>query len=301
VIPANGRLQRGGDSTYQFVQDASFWYLTGLDEPDILLVMDRDQEYLIVPERPKLQAIFDGTVSPEKLAARSGISKIYGDKAGWHQLNSRLAKVKHAATLAALPPYVDRYAFYSNPARANLVGKLKNQKAELELLDISLHLARLRMIKQPAELKAIQAAIDITIAGLKDALRPAKLIKYSHEYQVEANLSRAFRRGGAAGHAFDPIVAGGQRACTLHNIANNGGLRPDKLIVIDVGAEVEHYAADITRTVIQGKPSRRQQAVHQAVLEVQQFAFELLKPGLVLKVYEHQIEQFMGEKLRALG
>ena len=60
VVTANGLLQRGGDSTYAFAQDANFWYLTGIDEPDILLVMDRDKEYLIVPARSTSREAFDG-------------------------------------------------------------------------------------------------------------------------------------------------------------------------------------------------------------------------------------------------
>src|SRR6185436_11809660 len=102
--------------------------------------------------------------------------------------------------------------------------------------------------------RAIQAAVDITIDTLKDALKASQLKSYEFEYQIEAELSRGFRSRGASGHAFEPIVAAGERACTLHNTANNGPLKAGELIIIDSGAEVEHYAADITRTVSQSKP-----------------------------------------------
>jgi Xaa-Pro aminopeptidase len=149
---------------------------------------------------------------------------------------------------------------------------------------------------------AIQAAINTTIAGIKEATRPPKLRGYAHEYQIEAELSRAFRRREAAGHAFEPIVAGGSRACTMHNISNTGTLAADELLLMDVGAEIDHYAADISRTIsLNGQPSRRQQAVHAAVLDVQGFAFRLLQPGVLLKDYEQQVEHYMGEKLRELG
>jgi Xaa-Pro aminopeptidase len=301
VVAANGLLQRGSDSTYAFAQDANFWYLTGIDEPDLVLVMDRDKEYLIVPERSAYQEAFDGSVITEELSRRSGIQTVYDDKAGWEQLANRLKKVKHAATLAVPPAYVEHYGLYTNPARAALVQRLKGTKPGLELLDLSPHLIRLRMVKQPLELSAIQAAINITISTIKESLRPAKLRKYAYEYQLEAELSRGFRRRGADGHAFEPVVAGGPRACTLHNVANAGALSADELVIVDTGAEVEHYAADITRTASLGPPSRRQQAVHTAVLDVQRFAFDLLKPGVLLKDYEKQIEQYMGEKLRELG
>jgi Xaa-Pro aminopeptidase len=301
VVTANGLLQRGGDSAYAFAQDANLWYLTGIDEPDILLVMDRDKEYLIVPARSASREAFDGTVATEKLARCSGIQTVYDDKAGWEQLTNRLKKVKHLATLATPPAYIEQYGLYTNPARAALVNRLKTEKSELELLDLSPHLRRLRMIKQPVELAAIQTAINITISSIKEATRPGKLRRYSFEYELEAQITRGFRRRGAAGHAFEPIVAGGERACTLHNVANNGVLAADELVILDVGAEVGHYAADITRTVNLGAPSRRQRAVHAAVLETQRFAFGLLRPGVLLKDYEQQIEQYMGEKLRELG
>ena len=226
---------------------------------------------------------------------------VYDDKTGWEQLEGRLKKVKHAATLAIPPAYVEQYGMYTNPARAALVERLKSFKPGLELLDLNSHLIRLRMVKQSEELAAIQAAIDVTIATLKQVTRLNKLASYSHEYQLEAELTSGFRRRGAAGHAFEPIVASGERACTLHNVANAGALSADELVLVDVGAQVENYAADITRTLSLSTPSRRQQAVHAAVLEVQRFAFGLLRPGVVMKDYEQQIEHFMGEKLRELG
>ncbi len=301
VIAANGLLQRGADSTYAFAQDANFWYLTGIDEPDIVLVMDKDMEYLIVPGRSAVREAFDGVVAAEPLIRRSGIQAVYDDEAGWQKLTKRLHKVKHVATLATPPAYVEHYGMYTNPARAALVARLKTHKTSLELLDVQPHVARLRMIKQPVELKALQAAIDITVSSIKEVTRPAKLRNYTYEYEVEAELARGFRKRGAAGHAFEPIVASGKRACTLHNVANDGLLAKNELLIMDVGAEVEHYAADITRTISRAAPSSRQHAVYSSVLEVQKFAFSLLRPGVVMKDYENQIEHFMGEKLRELG
>ncbi|HEX4774199.1 MAG TPA: aminopeptidase P N-terminal domain-containing protein [Candidatus Saccharimonadales bacterium] len=300
VVSANGLLQRGADSSYAFCQDANFWYLTGIEEPDLLLVMDRDQEYLIVPERSVSREAFDGSVNFAELSRRSGIKQVYDAQAGWGQLAGRLKKIKHVATMAPPPAYVEQIGLYTNPGRSALVEKLKGYKSDLEVLDISLHLVMMRMVKQPEELKAIQAAIDITIAAIKEASSPAKLNKYAYEYELEAEISRGFRRRGAQ-NAFEPIVASGERACTLHNVANNGTLAGSDLVLMDVGAEVEHYAADISRTRSLSQPSKRQQAVYAAVVEVQKFGLAQLKPGTLIKDYEQKVEQFMGEKLRELG
>jgi Xaa-Pro aminopeptidase len=84
-------------------------------------------------------------------------------------------------------------------------------------------------------------------------------------------------------------------------VSNDGQLSADELVLLDVGAECDHYAADLTRTVSMGSPSRRQQLVYDAVLEVHAHAIGLLKPGVILKEYEKQVEAFMGECLRELG
>lgn len=301
VIAANGKLQQASDEAYPFFQDGSFWYLTGIDEPDLILVMDKDKEYLIVPERSDVSEIFDGAVNIDELIRISGIRDVMNEKEGWKYLGSRLKRVRHVATLAANPKYMETFGMYTNPARAVLMQRLKEQNESLELLDIRSHLARMRMIKQPAELAALKRAIDVTIDTLKGITRPTQLSRYAFEYEVEADITRGFRRAGARGHAFTPIVASGHRACTLHHISNEGRLASDELMVIDVGAQVDHYVADITRTVDLGNASRRAHTVYAAVAEVHAFASSLLRPGIIMREYEKQVEAFMGEKLRELG
>ena len=302
VITANGLLQRGGDSAYSFAQDANFWYLTGLDEPDIVLVIGQTEEYLIVPVRSAIRQAFDGTIDAGHLQERSGIQDIYDDKEGWEKLGGALKNYKKIAALKVPHDYVEHYGFYTNPARAALLRKLISYNSQLEIEEINPVLAGMRVIKQPVELAAIQKAIDITISTIKEVTMPDRLAQYSFEYEIEAELARGFRMRGASGHAFDPIVAGGERACTLHNVANNFKLADDELVIIDVGAEFEHYAADITRTVsLSGSPSDRQQEVYKAVLDVQDYAKSLLKPGVLVKEYEQQVEKYMGSKLTELG
>lgn len=301
VFAANGLLQRGADSSYSFCQDANFWYLTGIDEPDLFLVIDGKSEYLIVPARDASRAAFDGNVNFNYLTERSGVIEILETKAGWKKLSKRLQSTKALATVGAPPAYIERYGLYANPARENLHKKLAEINPDLTKHDIGTEIVHLRMIKQPAELKAIQHAIDITLETIKTATSKPKTKRYSHEYQIEAEIFAGFRSRGASGHAFEPIVAGGDRACTLHYVANNSELSDGELIVIDVGAEVEHYAADITRTVAKGEISDRARIVHQTVIDVQKYAYSLLKPGVLIRDYEQKIEDFMGTKLIELG
>jgi Xaa-Pro aminopeptidase len=219
-------------------------------------------------------------------------------------LEARLKKVKHVATLGANPRYIDSLGLYTNPARAELMRRMKRVKPDLELLDLRPHLSRMRMLKQDLELAAIERAVAITVATIREVTRPCQLAKYAYEYEVEADITRGFRRRGAAGlgHAFSPIVAAGERACIMHYLRNDAPLASGELLLLDIGAQVGCYAADITRTVaIGGHPSRRQDKVYQVVQEAQRYALSLLKPGTLMKDYEQHMEQFVGEKLRELG
>lgn len=299
VLTANGLLQRNSDTTYTFRQDSSFWYLTGINEPDILLVMDKDKEYIILPERDHIQDVFDGSIKPEAFASVSGVETVLDYKSGRKQLENRLKRVQHIATLSAPAVYVKPHGMYTNPARASLIGWLKVVAPVAELLDLRSHLMHMRMIKQPEELTVLQAAIDITVDSFKEAKR--KLSKCAYEYEVEAILTQGFRKRGANGHGYSPIVASGAASCTIHYISNSHQLAPKSLLLIDAGAELSNYNADITRTYALSSPTKRQHLVHKAVIEVHDFALANLKLGVTLREYEQKVEQFMGEKLRALS
>lgn len=299
VITAAGSLQQGSDYAYSFHQDGSFLYLTGLNNAELVLVMDREREFLILPERSHVSDVFDGSYEAEAFAKISGISEVLDYKTGWKKLSTRIKRSKHVATLAPPAPYVDVLNLYTNPARAVLMEKIKALNPDIEPLDLRQHLAVMRMIKQPAELAAIQQAVDVTVKTFQEIQK--KLPKLRYEYEVEALLGYGFRRRGADGHAYSPIVGGGQNACTLHYEENNNPLLENQLLLIDAGAQVSRYAADITRTFATGQPTKRQRQVYDAVLEVHEFALTNLKAGISIRDNEKTVEQFMGEKLRSLG
>jgi Xaa-Pro aminopeptidase len=300
VLTANGLLQRNGENNFPFRQDSSFWYLTGINNQDIVLVMDKGKEFLISSvDRDAAKIAFDGAVDNELMAKVSGIETVYDNKTGWKKLESRLKRVQHVATLGAAPAYIEWHDLYSNPARANLISRIKEITPDVDVLDLRPHLARMRAIKQPAELEALQQAIDITIDSMQKVTR--RLSKYSYEYEIEADLTHGYRSRGAMGHSFSPIVASGKNTCMLHYFANDQPLENKSMMYIDTGAEFENYAADLTRTYFLKEPAKREKKIFDAVIEVYEFAREILKPGVRLRENEVQVEQFMGEKLRELG
>lgn len=299
VITANGKLQKGTSDHFRLYQDGNFLYLTGINEPDVILVLDKDKEYLILPDRSDGGEAFYGALDPTELIQRSGIPEVLDYKTGWKRLTTKLKKVKHVATLAPSPVYVEHYDFYTNPARATVLSKLKEINQNLEPLDLGQHMALMRMVKQGPELAAIQRAIDISTQAFKNLKR--RLPKLDYEYQVEALLAYDFRRQGADGIAYDTIAASGPNACIMHYGSNAQPLLAGQSIMIDAGAAFNRYAADITRTYMLGPPDKRHEQVWTAVKEVYDFAASNLKPGISIRQNERAVEQFMGEKLRSLG
>ncbi len=301
VFIANGSLQRSADTTYPFQQESNFWYLTGLDEPDLLLVMDRTQEYLILPKTNRVKTIFDGGLDIAALQARSGITMFYDASEGWQKLVASLGARKAMYTLSPEQRFEPQARIYANPAQRYGIEKLRRQVGGLTVHDVSHHLTQLRMRKQAAELTAIETAVRITTETIQRVRTSDQLAKMTTEYALEAAITNGFRAQGARGHAYDPIIASGMHATTLHYVQNNGQLATDELIVADVGAEYEHYAADITRTLARSKPNPRQQAVLSAVIDIQHRAAALLRPGTILREYERTVAAYTGEALHSLG
>lgn len=297
VITAHGQQQRNGDTSHRFTQDRDFWYLTGIDEPDIILVMDKGKEYLMVPDRHRARQIFYGLPTAETLSQTSGIKDVLFGKDGWDRLNRRLHKVKHLATVAPQASFDKVWAVYANPARRRLLRQLTQANPNLELLDLRPQLSLMRMVKQPPELAALQAAIDITVKSIKYVQKR----RYSNERLLANDLDWQFVKNGADGAGFETLVSHGAANTVIHAHPSNQPIKPRELILVDVGAEVEHYSADISRTYTPDPPTKRQRDVHAAVAAVQDFACSLVKPGSSIRENELKIEQFMGEKLRELG
>ncbi len=294
----NGLLQRTADASYPFQQESNFWYLTGLSIPDLgLLIEANGTEYLLVPNISETKAVFDGALDTRMLQEISGIDTIISLSEGIKLAGEQAALHAHVYTIPPEKKYLSDEGMYTNPAAQRIVSSLRRGHPSIVIEDITTALSDLRVIKQPQELDAMRHAIDITTTTF-DALRDSKTLKHiGTEFGVEAAFTNHFRSTGIANHAYQPIVASGSRATTLHYIENSQVIDPHDLTVIDIGAEVEHYAADITRTVSMSKPSARQQAVIDEVTGVQTRALALLKPGAMLRDYEETVVAYMGEAL----
>ena len=151
--------------------------------------------------------------------------------------------------------------------------------APSELVSLELIVHEMRLFKSPNELKLMRTVAEISAAGHVKAMQACKPGLY--EYQIEAELIYHFNQNGLRNVAYPSIVAGGKNACTLHYTENTDKLKNGDLLLIDAGAECDHYAADITRTFpVSGKFSEPQKRLYQLVLDAQFAALEQIKPGL---------------------
>ena len=301
VIAGNGVMQRGSDEPSPFHQDSNFWYLTGLSGPDLTLVMTKNDTYVIVPSLSAVREAFDGAHDLATYAARSGITSYLNEREGWTRLRHTVRTEKQAATLFSPPHYIKQYGLYSLPFRSRLISRLRRMAPDIVLHDLRFHLATLRAVKQPEELLALQKAINITSDSLQEIIKGSEFSEAANEYEIEAALTYQFRKRGAEDHAFSPIVGAGTHGVTLHHIENNGSVHPEDLVVLDVGAAVEHYSADITRTVSKRPVTGRKAEVFRAVEAVQEHALSLIKAGMLYRDYEHAVEKRMGQELVKLG
>ncbi|CAN5407475.1 aminopeptidase P family protein [soil metagenome] len=298
VLSAHGLLQRSADTTFLFRQDSNFWYLTGIAEPDYILVLAAGAEFLIAPPRAEHRDLWDGAIDSKRLLNESGVAELIDHHDGWNRLDRLIKKYKKIHTITPAESFFVSFGFYANPARGALLAALKKHRSA-ELFDIRKTLARMRQVKQPVELDSLKKAISITVDTLQDIR--AKLIDYGTEYELVADVTAGFIRRGASGHAYQPIIAGGANAATIHYVRCNDDIDSNSLLLFDVGAEVNNYSADISRTYARNKPTPRQNQVYEAVARVHFAACALLKPGVDMKSYEQAVDSLMAVELKRLG
>ncbi len=299
VLSAYGNMQRSGDTQYPFRQNSNFWYVTGLNQPDVVLVMDKstNSEFLIQPPRSDYEEIFITDTDAETAAKVSGVSTVLPSAEGWKRLETLVAKQKSIGI--AYPPdsFLEVYSLYTNPAQLRLKKRLMAMGAT-EFIDVRQQLAAQRQVKQAPELSAIRKAVSITTDTLNDIY--VNLGTFSNERDIDTALYAGYRSRGADGHSFDPIVASGKNACVLHYMNNNEPLGSGEFVLVDTGAEVQNYAADITRTLPVGEVSKRHKEVYAAVYEAQQIGIAAMKPGTLFKDIDNLVNEFLTEKLAEL-
>lgn len=279
----------------RFRQESSFYYYTGLEEPGIVLAIDlTGQTVLYVPAYSDARSkwvVSELTQASREQLSQWGIDRIefLGSACKGYQFSCLFTDIEYAQFISFIKKHIteNKYFFVINPSSSQPDQKLILEKLFSFVPDFAKHVhdiaplvARARRVKTQAEIEAIYGAIDCTMSAHETAAQLIKPDKF--EYQIQAGIEFIFTESGAR-VAFPSIVASGSNSTILHYQVNNNTLKKGDLVIIDIGAELDYYCADISRTYpVNGMFTKRQRELYTLVLETQEYIAELAQPGMWL-------------------
>ena len=303
IVHANDIYPTNADGTMPFRQNNDLYYLSGIDQEETVLVLMPDavdpteREILFVRETNDHIAVWEGAkLTREQARAVSGIERIEWS----HTFDGFLQRM--------VPQAEQVYLATNEYLRAGVAVETRNARFikdcqaryplhRYERLAPLLH--RLRITKEPEEIQMIQHACDITGAGFRRLLGFIK--PGVGEWEIEAELVHEFVRRKSRGFAYAPIIGSGKSACVLHYMENDKICLDGELVLLDVAAEYAGWNSDLTRTVpVNGKFSKRQREVYDAVLRVFRGADAILRPGTTPPDYQNQVLELMERELVGL-
>lgn len=300
---------RNHDCDYRFRPDSDFWYLTGFEEPESVLVMLPELEgddaeavrgsVLFLRERDRDMEIWNGIrlgveAAPESL----GVDAAYSIDDLWEKLPELLKGYARVVYRSGQDEERDR-------SMTRTIQRLQRMarngiNAPTEIVDVAPYVHEMRLFKSDDEIALMQRAADITTEAHMAAMRETK--PGMGENEVDALLEYTFKRRGSTGPAYTNIVAGGANACILHYVENNQPLQDGDLILIDAGAEWDYYASDVTRTFpVNGKFTDEQRAIYEVVLKSQVAAVEHIRPGVTFYSIHEVARDILCQGLLDLG
>lgn len=304
VIPAGGYKVRSNDCDHRFRPHSAFAHLTGLGEdcePNAALVLEGDRATLYFhPRVARTDPEFYSSAEYGEMwvGARPSLAEMAGltglevrDSA---ELTARLAEPLTGGL--RIVPGVD-------PRLQRLVDALRGADAAADQT-LEVALSELRLTKDEFEIAEMDRACAATKTGFEAVIAalPQAMAGGRGERWVEGVFGLYARQLGN-GLGYDTIAAGGEHACTLHWIRNDGALKPGDLLLLDAGVEVESlYTADITRTLpVSGRFSPAQRQVYSAVLEAQAAGIAAAKPGAKFADVHAAAIAVVAEHLAAWG
>ena len=168
------------------------------------------------------------------------------------------------------------------------------------LKDIRSLIHKMRLIKDEYEIELLQKAIDITCEAHIEVMKAAESGMF--EYELEAVIEYVYRKNGSPRPGFSSIVGAGPNSIVLHYEENNQKTHNGDVVCMDIGAEYGGYTADVTRTIpVNGKFTKEQREIYEAVLRAQEKTIEMVKPGIGLSELQNHTRDFINQELLRLG
>ena len=305
-------MLRANDVDYEFHQDPNFYYLTGLNESNSILILfknpilfenDTINELLLIKERNANAEVWVG----KKLGVKGSeiileIQKTFDiDKFNIENLD--LSEIDSIFIHDNFEVGNDLFPVNNKQLQLQKSDtKIKNSKKEIKANFSEIHkwMAKLREIKTKEEMYLLRKAISITCDAQTELMKVLK--PEMKEYQAEAVVEAIFKLNGAEYPGYPSIVGAAENSCILHYTTNRKTMKGNHLLLSDVGAEYHGYTADVTRTIpVDGKYSEEEKIIYNIVLEAQNKAIEACKVGNPFYITNTIATTVVSQRLQELG
>ncbi len=293
---------KSADETYPFTPNRNFYYLTGIDEEKVIMVIininGKVLEMLFIQENDPVMAKWVGeTISEDKAKEVSGIEDIKFLK----DFESTIASYFDRFNIDNVYLDLERQEFnIPQTSSQNFAVDIMKRYPYVRVKNIYHDIALLRTIKREEEIELIKKAIDITYDGIKEIWSNAK--PGMKEYEIEAYFNYILKKNGVKDFAFPTIAATGKNATILHYVDNNTKTEDGELMLLDLGAQYKYYNGDISRTFpINGKFSERQKEVYNIVLEANETVMKAVKPGITTGELQDITKRVLAQGCKRIG
>ena len=291
------------DENHPFVVNKNFYYLTGIEQEDCVLMLVKNQgerkEYLFIPPfDPVKEKWYGHRLSPEEPGKIAGIRNVLMANALEARIHAELnGSYSDFGTIDKA--YIDlspELKVAENTFTTDVRSTIERAFPAVEVFDARPLVHALRKVKSPAEIAAIKAAIATTRLGIMAVMAKAK--SGIREYELANEFFHVINDDNENnGLAFSSIVAGGARACTLHYPNPQATIRPGELVLCDLGARHEYYCGDISRTFPASKTfSEQQKLIYSIVLGANKAVANFARPGLTLKELNNFTKEYLASE-----
>lgn len=282
IIFAAPEYIRNNDCSHPYRQDSYFYYLTGFEEPESVLVLapampEGQQVTLFLRRRDPTMEVWYG----ERLGVERAVETLGVDQAfAIDELEEKLpGLLKGAPKLYHTLGNTDRDKMILDAMASARRVRRSGAETPDDICSLATLLDEMRLFKSEAELDIMRRAAQVTATGFATAMEQSQPGMF--EYELQAYLEFEWRRRGSRRNAFDTIMASGYHACVLHYEENNRRTEANDVVLCDAGCELEGYASDVTRTwPLSGKFTPAQHEIYQIVLDANKAAIAACKKGV---------------------
>lgn len=293
---------KSADEVYKFTPNRNFYYLTGIDEAKVIMMMvkldEKVSEHLFIQESDPVMVKWVGkTISIDEAEAVSGISDIRYLKDFQDTIGSYLNRINIENIYLDL----ERQELNIAATESQEFAKIMVQKYPyVRIKNIYHDIALLRTVKSQQEIELVSKAIEITKSGILSMFRNAK--PGMMEYEIEAYFDFELKKNGVKDFAFPTIAASGINGTILHYGSNNTQTKDGDLMLLDLGAQYKYYNADISRTFpVNGKFTERQKEIYNIVLKANEEVMKAVKPGITTADLQKIAKAVLAEGCKAIG